>query len=155
MCIWQNLEFDKFWPELLKTRIVRIPYGGFSQIRSHITPMLMCCRDEVMWHEPAASIVWSWAQAARHWQTDKALGYEKLLFREQILEASKIEAPLGLGTRLVTELTVDLELRGCGRGMVYDKLMSGVATTCMLAQLRLVILDICNNMPIDNEFELD
>ena len=35
----QNLDFDKFRPELLKTRIARIariPYGGFSQIRSQM-----------------------------------------------------------------------------------------------------------------------
>ena len=45
-----------------------------------------------------------------------------------------IVAPLGLGTRLVTELTVDLELRGCGRSTVNDKLMRGVARafTCSL-----------------------
>ena len=34
-------------------------------------------------------------------------------------------APMGLGTRLITELTVDLELRECGRGTVNDE---GVAT---------------------------
>ena len=40
-----------------------------------------------------------------------------------------IVAPLGLGMRLVTELTIDPELRRCGHGMVNDKLMRGVAMT--------------------------
>ena len=40
----------------------------------------------------------------------------ELLFRERILEVLLVVASLGLGTRQVTELTVALELRVCGRG---------------------------------------
>ena len=61
-----------------------------------------------------------------------------------------IVAPLGLETRLVTELTVDLELRGCGHGTVNDELVRGEATTFACSR----ILDMNNNiMPIDNEFD--
>ena len=50
------------------------------------------------------------------------LGREKLLFREQILKlvsSMLVAASLGLGMRLVTELTVlELAYAECGRGTV-------------------------------------
>ena len=68
-----------------------------------------------------------------------------------------IVAALGLGTRLVTELTIDLELRGC---TVNDELMSGVATTfvrsCNFGSsswICIILNLLCLLTPIDNEFE--
>ena len=60
-------------------------------------------------------------------------------------------APMGLGTRLITELTVDLELRECGRGTVNDELINEGCCYdfCTLMQLWLVILDIYNQGLID------
>ena len=106
----------------------------------------MCCHGVVMWQEPVASIVWE--RMARHWLTYKALGHEKW---ERILKASKFIVDSSFSWPGNEALTVDLELRGCGGNTVNDELMGG-RCFCALAQLQ---LDTYNNMPIDNEFELD
>ena len=54
---------------------------------------------------------------------------------------------MGLGKSLVTKPTVDLELRGCSRGTVNDKLMMGMAMTFVRShKLRFIILVDTNNI---------
>ena len=74
------------------------------------------------------------------WLTKKALGREKLLFREQIFEASKFIlgsiASLSWETRLDTELTVYMP-RSRADGLCYSKLKWGAwlrLDLCVLVQ---------------------
>ena len=122
-------------------------------ITMHMHMFIMCYHGEIMWQE------FSGTSATHHCidhaggsgkpdrsLSEKALGHEKLLFRERTLKTSKFIVGSSFSrpaTKLVTELTVYIlrsRARLWGVQLQYgNDLVRGVAMT--RAQLRLIIQD--------------